>query len=89
MRSTEYETFLNDSLRLILALVMLIPLRLLWGLRVNQRQKLALLVIFSLVFIIIVFAIVRVVEISPSSQRVDPVWLVLWSMTEGSVGRFF
>lgn len=66
---------------------MIIPLRLLWGLRVNRTQTLALVVIFSLVVIVIVFAIVRVVEISPSSGYVDPIWLVLWSMTEGSVGK--
>ena len=66
---------------------MIIPLRLLWDLRVNRRQKIALTVIFSLVFIIIIFAIVRVIQISPASEHVDPIWLALWSMTEGSIGR--
>lgn len=67
---------------------MIIPLRLLWSLQVNRRQKLALTVIFSLAFIVIVFAIVRVVEISPSSEHVDPIWLALWSMVEGSIGMW-
>lgn len=65
---------------------MALPLRLLWGLRVTPRQKGALAGIFLLGFIIIIFAVVRVVETSASIHHVDPVWLALWSMIEASVG---
>ena len=68
---------------------MALPLRLLWNLRVNRKQKAALVTIFSLGCIIIVFAIVRVVEIQASTHHVDPVWLALWSMIEASVGEWY
>lgn len=67
---------------------MALPLRLLWDLRVNKKQKLALTIIFSLGCIIIVFAIVRVVQIRASTNHVDPVWLALWSVIEASVGEW-
>ena len=66
---------------------MALPLRLLWGLQVNRKQKTALVGIFSLAFIIIIFAIVRVIKTSASDEHVDPIWLALWSMMEGSVGE--
>ena len=66
---------------------MALPLRLLWGLQINSRQKLALGAIFSLGIIIIIFAIVRVVEISATFSHVNPLWLALWSMIEASVGE--
>ena len=72
---------------LIFFLVMALPLRLLWGLQINSRQKLALGGIFSLGIIIIIFAIVRVVEISATFNHVNPLWLALWSMIEASVGE--
>ena len=65
---------------------MALPLRLLWGLQISRRQKIALAAIFSLGFIIIIFAIVRVTQTSASSHHVDPVWLALWSVIEASVG---
>ena len=65
---------------------MALPLRLIWNLRINKKQKLALAVMFSLGCIIIVFAIIRVTQIRASTHHVDPVWLALWSMIEASVG---
>ncbi|MCJ1259438.1 hypothetical protein MMC24_007275 [Lignoscripta atroalba] len=66
---------------------MALPLRLLWGLQITTRQKLALAGIFSLGLVIIVFAIVRVIETSASTHHVDPIWLALWSMVEASVDK--
>ena len=65
---------------------MALPLRLLWNLQINRREKSALAAIFSVGFIVIIFAIVRVVETSASIHHVDPVWLALWSIIEASVG---
>lgn len=65
---------------------MALPLRLLWKLQIEKKQKLALAAVFSLAIVIIVVAIVRIVEINPMFKHVDPVWLALWSMTEASVG---
>ena len=70
-------------------LIMALPLRLLWNLQINRQQKTALAAIFSLGFIIIIFAIVRVVETSASIHHVDPVWLALWSMIEAGIGKTY
>lgn len=68
-------------------LIMALPLRLLWNLQINRQQKSVLAAIFSLGFIVIVFAVVRVIETSASIHHVDPIWLGLWSMIEASVGK--
>jgi len=68
-------------------LIMALPLRLLWNLQINRQQKSTLAAIFSLGFVVIVFAIVRVIETSASIHHVDPIWLALWSMIEASVGE--
>ena len=65
---------------------MALPLRLIWNLRINKKQKFALAVMFSLGCIIILFAVIRVIQIRASTHHVDPVWLALWSMIEASVG---
>lgn len=68
-------------------LIMALPLRVLWDLQINRQQKSALAAIFSLGFVVIVFAVVRVIETSASIHHVDPIWLGLWSMIEASVGK--
>ena len=77
------------NLQLTCDTVMALPLRLLWGLKVNLQQKIALAAIFSLGFIIIAFAVVRVVETGATFKHVNPMWLALWSMIEASVGKHF
>jgi len=54
--------------------------------QINRPQKIAVAAIFSLGALIVIVAIVRVVEISATTQHVDPVWLALWSVVEASVG---
>ena len=68
-------------------LVMMPLLFLLHGLRVNQKEKVALASIFSLSAIVIIVAIIRVVQTSATTQHVDPVWLALWSTIESSIGK--
>lgn len=65
---------------------MALPLRLLWKLQIERKQKIALAGMFSLAIITVVFAIVRIIEINPTLKHVDPVWLALWTMIEASVG---
>ncbi|KAI9820174.1 MAG: hypothetical protein M1827_005796 [Pycnora praestabilis] len=65
--------------------IMALPLRLLWSLQVNTKQKSALAVIFSVGVIVIAFSIVRVVIVNPETGNVDPVWLALWSMLDSSI----
>lgn len=66
---------------------MALPLHLLTKLKVDRSEKLALAGIFSLGFIIIIFAVVRVVETSASIHHVNPLWLALWSGVEAGVGK--
>ncbi|MCJ1244399.1 hypothetical protein MMC30_001597 [Trapelia coarctata] len=68
-------------------MIMALPLRLLWNLQINAKQKCALAGIFSLGVIIIIFAVVRVIETSATFNHVNPMWLALWSMIEASVGK--
>ena len=66
---------------------MTLLLSLLHNLHTDRKQKAAVAAIFSLSFIVIVVAIIRAIEIRASTKHVDPVWLALWSMIEGSVGK--
>ncbi|RFU31558.1 hypothetical protein B7463_g4771, partial [Scytalidium lignicola] len=69
-------------------LVMILPIQLLWGLRVPNKQKVGLGAIFSLGLVIIIFAIIRMVEvvraISHRSASAD-VSLSLWSILESAI----
>lgn len=67
---------------------MMLLLSLLYGLHTDRKQKLAVAAIFSLSLIIIIVAVIRAIEIRASTDHVDPVWLALWSMIEGSVGEY-
>lgn len=67
---------------------MTLLLSLLHNLHTDRKQKAAVAAIFSLSFIVIVVAIIRAIEIRASTKHVDPVWLALWSMIEGSVGKY-
>lgn len=68
-------------------LIIALPIHLVWDLQVNRQSKTALVTVFSLGFIIIIFAIIRVIATKASIHHVDPVWLALWSMIEASVGE--
>ena len=62
------------------SIVMGLGLRLLRNLQINPKEKIALGAIFSVGFIKITFAIIRVVRIGPRATHVNPIWLALWSM---------
>lgn len=64
---------------------MLVPVNLLWKVRLSIRKKLALGGIFSVTVIIMVFAIVRVIVISSYSPQPDQSWLYMWSSVEQAV----
>ena len=73
--------------QLIRRLVMALPIRLVWDLRIDRKRKTGLAAIFLLGFLDIIFATIRVIETSASVRHVDVVWLGLWSMIEASVGE--
>jgi hypothetical protein len=63
---------------------MSLPLRILWNARINSKQKVGLVIVFSLGFIIIAAAIVRAVEISGKAYS-DQAALAVWSIAESSI----
>ncbi|KAJ6258554.1 hypothetical protein Dda_6598 [Drechslerella dactyloides] len=64
--------------------IIALPLRLLWGLKINRKQKMGLVLIFSLGVLCIIFAIVRGVG-SIVDQAIIPIWLVVWTQSEACV----
>lgn len=73
---------------------MLLPLRLLWTLRISVRQKLALALLFCLGIIVVVFAFIRLAQVTkatsnskkdPTTLADGPILLSLWSTIEASV----
>ena len=73
---------------------MLLPLRLLWTLRISLKQKLGLGVLFSLGSIVIAFALFRLSQVSkatsnikldPTTEADGPIILALWSVIEAAV----
>jgi hypothetical protein len=60
------------------------PLNLLWKVKITTREKMGLAALFSIGVIIIIFAIVRAVQII-YTNRTDSIILSLWSVLESSV----
>lgn len=65
---------------------MMIPVHLLWNVQINLKQKIGILIIFSLTLITMVFSIVRV-EISLKGPREDDVFFYLCATIELTVGN--
>lgn len=68
-------------------LVILVPVNLLWRVKISLRRKLALASLFSVTILIMVFAIVRVAVVSAYSHQPDQTWLFLWDSIEQTVGK--
>lgn len=69
--------------------VITIPILMLWNVRISWQKKLALMSIFSLTIIVIVFSIVRVTLVSAKNRTADISWLYMWSNIEVAVCKFF
>ncbi|KAJ5780820.1 hypothetical protein N7457_005980 [Penicillium paradoxum] len=68
-------------------IVMFLPLSLIWGTRINSRQKIGLAIVFSFGFMIIATAIVRAVEITGKAYS-DQAALAVWSIVESSICKW-
>ena len=68
------------------AIVFTIPVLGLWNVQISLKNKLALLGIFSLTVIIVIFAIVRVAVEPNMNSSADITWLCLWAHVETGVG---
>ncbi|KAI4950053.1 hypothetical protein J4E91_004709 [Alternaria rosae] len=69
--------------------VMFLPFRMTWNLRLPRAQKLGIFVLFGSGWICIVFATLRVVQVSVKDglpKIPDPKWLQMWTIIETSMG---
>ena len=83
MQPVRFLTFWSDALTEMQA-VITIPILMLRNTRISWKKKLALMSIFSLTIVVIVFSIVRVALVN-SKQFVDISWLYMWSNFEVAV----
>ncbi|KAI9883403.1 MAG: hypothetical protein M1823_004839 [Watsoniomyces obsoletus] len=67
------------------ALIIMLPLNLLWRVRMNRGEKLALGGVFSLTVAVMAVAVVRVCVLNRTGQHPELTWLALWSAVESSV----
>lgn len=67
------------------ALVVSIPIVLLWRVRINFRQKIGLGILLCLSLVMAIIAIARMSGINLTSKDVDIVWLAFWQQQECSV----
>lgn len=67
------------------ALVVSIPIILLWRVRINLRQKIGLSILLCLSLVMVVIAIARMSGIKLNSENVDIVWLAFWQQQECSI----
>lgn len=63
---------------------MVLPLNLLWKVRISRAEKQGLAAVFSIGFLIIIFAITRAIQVAFTSTS-DPVLLALWGVIESTV----
>ncbi|KAF3938981.1 hypothetical protein ABW19_dt0203904 [Dactylella cylindrospora] len=62
-------------------IIMALPLRLLYGLQINKKQKFGLVLIFSLGLLCVIFALLRGVG-SIVGSAIMPIWLGVWTQSE-------
>lgn len=67
---------------------MIIPIRVLFNLRISLVEKFSIGVVFVVGIITMIFAVVRVVSLNSSVNggQVSTTWLMLWAGIEGVVG---
>jgi hypothetical protein len=71
-------------------LIMVLPIRLLFGLQISVKQKMGIGCIFSLGFIVIIFSLVRLLRVTPlitASKPTGEISVALWSMVESATGE--
>lgn len=61
------------------------PVLMLWIVQVAWKKKLALIGVFSLTIIVMIFAIVRVALVTSNTTQLDITWLCMWSNIEMAV----
>lgn len=67
---------------------MAMPLRLIYNIKITMRQKLGLVCVFGLGFVMITFAIIRAKQVLVGSYFVNLVLLMVWSTLAASICTF-
>ncbi|KAF9894027.1 hypothetical protein FE257_008999 [Aspergillus nanangensis] len=67
--------------------IMILPLRLIWNLRMSRSRKLSIGALFCMAWICMAVSIIRVIQLghSVSHGTPEPAWLALWGSIEASV----
>ncbi len=65
-----------------LAAVITVPILMLWNVHISWKKKLALIGLFSLTIIVIIFSIVRVAVVTSRKSQADVTWLYMLSNIE-------
>jgi hypothetical protein len=64
---------------------MAMPLRLIYNVKVSPKQKLGLVCVFGLCFVMIAFAIIRAKQVLVQQQFVDLKMLMIWSTLTAAI----
>ena len=67
-------------------LVIILPVTLLWNVRINIRKKLTLIALFSMTTFIMITSVIRIVFANSSASFLDQSWFYSWSAIEMAVG---
>ncbi|KAK5119979.1 hypothetical protein LTR85_007055 [Meristemomyces frigidus] len=80
-----YYAFAVDAISDLM--IMILPIRLLWNLRVPTYERLGIVATFAVGSLCIIAAIVRVISIGSKAGDSTPSssWLALWAMIEGAI----
>ncbi|KAH7406819.1 hypothetical protein DE146DRAFT_405826 [Phaeosphaeria sp. MPI-PUGE-AT-0046c] len=69
-------------------MIMVLPIKLVWGLQMAQAQKTAVIALFGSAFVCIAFATLRITQIgvkTGNNASPSPTWLALWTIVECTV----
>ena len=66
--------------------VLVLPINLIWKLKIHIRQRIILGILLTLTIFVIVTAIVRVTIVLEQSRQLDLTWIFTWSAIEQTVG---
>lgn len=69
---------------------MILPIRLVWNLRVSIQEKIGIVATLGMASLCILVAMVRVISVGSRSGVSTPSssWLALWGMVEGAMGEY-
>ena len=68
---------------------MMLPLRILWRLRLSLIRKICIMAVFGVGTICIITSTIRVIQIQSDSKskQPSPSWLMVWAQVEAGVGK--